>query len=268
MAKEEMTGWIAIGLLAVVMLAGFYFISTQIQAPEVSVSTYPETKAILATGQSSTKVAPDLLMITLGVETQNKTASDSQAANAQKMEAIKTAIKAQGLTDSDIKTSYFRVEPVTTSHWKCDEGYTDTSTCPREYYTTIIGYRTTHVLALSVKDMSKGGDILDAATNAGANKIDSIYFTLQQATKRNLEEQQLSLAAQDAKNRAEKIASGLGVGVGKAKQASESVAYYTVQPRYDYAAAESIPAPGAVSTGLSAGEIEVSATVSASFEIQ
>lgn len=264
---KEMTGWIAIGLLAVVMLVGFYFISTEIKAPSVSVSTYPETHAIYTTGTSSTKVSPDLLMIYLGVETQNKTASASQSDNAAKMAAIKTAIKAQGLTDSDIKTSYFRVTAVTEKSTKCQFGYTDPKTCPTVTYYPIVGYKTTHVLSLSVTDTTKGGAILDAATKAGANKIDSISFTLKQTTRRSLQEQQLSLAAQSAKTRAGKIASGLGATLGDAISASESF-YYTPQTVYKSYAGEALAAPSVAPTDLSAGEIEVTATVSASFEVK
>jgi uncharacterized protein YggE len=264
---NEMTGYIAIALLAVVMLGGFYFISTQIKAPEVSVSTYPETKGILATGTSSTKVSPDLLLINLGVETQNKTAADSQAANAAKMDAIKNALKAQGLTDNDIKTSHFRVEAVREKSTKCQVGYSDTSTCPKVNYYPVVGYKTTHILSLNVENLDSGGAILDAASGAGANRIDSISFTLKQNTRRTLQEQQLALAAQDAKNRAGKIASGLGVNLGLAKTASESVAYYTYQPKYDFAEAMAAPS-AAPSTDLSSGEVEVRATVSATFELQ
>jgi len=252
MGSEGVMGWIAIGLLAIVMLAGFYFISTQIKAPEVSVSTYPETKAILATGQTSTKVAPDLLVINLGVETNDSTAAGSQSSNAALMSAVKSAIKAQGLTEGDIKTSYFIVQVV---QEKVNGTY------------QVTGYKTIHMLSLNIEDTTKGGAILDAASDAGANRIDSVTFTLKSATRRSLEEQQLSLAAQDAKSRAQKIASGLGVTAGKATQASESVAYYTYQARYDMA--EGLVAPSASSsTDLSSGEIEVRATVSASFEIE
>jgi uncharacterized protein YggE len=128
----------------------------------------------------------------------------------------------------------------------------------------ITGYKTIHMLSLNVEDTTKGGAILDAASTAGANRIDSVSFTLKSATRRSLEEQQLSLAAQDAKTRAEKIASGLGVTSGKAKQASESVSFFTSQARTSF---EGIAAPS-VPTDLSSGEIEVRATVSASFEIQ
>jgi uncharacterized protein YggE len=250
MVKENVLGWVAIALLAVVMLAGFYFISTQIKAPEVSVSTYPETKAILATGQSTTKVAPDLLIINLGVETKNKTAADSQSTNAALMSAVKSAIKGEGLTDEDIKTSYFTVQVV---QEKINGTY------------VITGYKTIHMLSLNIEDTTKGGAILDAASKAGANKINSVYFTLKSTTRRSLEEQQLALAAQDAKTRAQKIASGLGVTAGKAKQASESVTYYPYQTKAAY---EAISAPSVSGTDLSSGEIEVRATVSASFEIQ
>lgn len=250
MVNEINSNWIALGILAVIMLVGFYFITTQIQAPEVNVSTYPETHAIYTSGTSSTKVDPDLLLITLGVETKETTAAGSQSENAKLMDAVKTAIKAQGLTDSDIQTTQFSVQPV---QEKINDQY------------VITGYRTTHLVTLNIENLDNGGKILDAASTAGANRIDTISFTLKQATTRSLQEQQLGIAAADAKTRAQKIASGLGQSIGKVVSASENFYYAPTTRSFD--GAYEIAAPSA-QTGLSSGQIEVGATVSVSFEVK
>jgi uncharacterized protein YggE len=250
MVKDINANWIALGILGIIMLAGFYFIATQIVPPEINVSTYPETHAIYTSGTSSTKVDPDLLLITLGVETKETTASSSQSSNAQIMDAVKTAIKNQGLLDSDIQTTQFSVQPV---QEKINDKY------------VITGYRTIHMVTLNIENLDNGGKILDAASNAGANRIDSISFTLKQATRRSLQEQQLGIAAADAKTRALKIASSLGEEIDGVVSASENFYYSPTVRSYD--AAYELAAPSA-KTDLSSGQIEVGATVSVSFEVK
>lgn len=212
--------------------------------------------SIYTNGSSSRSVAPDQLMISFGVETTKKTAKESQEENASKVSAIKASVRELGLDDSEIKTSYFSVDAM-----KEDSGLP---------LLKITSFKTTHLLTLKVTDLEKGGDILDAITNAGANRIDRVSFTLKDETRNELQIQMLKLAAEDARHRAESIALGLKVKLGAPLSARDSFTFTPTRPREKYPSltrglALIAPPP---TTEISGGEINLAATVTVRFGIK
>jgi len=279
MLKEEMSVCngrmlaLAALLIALGMIGGSYLIAQGDYAPTVNVSdisTYPNVyvssippeHAISVSATASENVAPDLLMVQLRVQTESKNAKQSQADNAEVTVRVMDELEKLGISDEEIQTSSYRVEPVRKSVHRCD----NEDGCWWDY--EITGYRTTHALRISLTNLDIGGDVVDSATAVGTNQtfVDYISFTLQDETRRELERSLLEDAAEKATAKAENIASGLGVSVGKPLSASESVSY---PYDYDYyrggMAYET--ASAAPSTEFAAGEIEVSATVRASYEI-
>jgi uncharacterized protein YggE len=229
--------------------------------PNVYVSSTPPEHVISASATVTEKVTPDLLVIDLRVQTQDDNAKDSQERNAEVMEDLRAELEALGIPEDDIQTSYYRVEVVRESEYVCN------GNC--HYVYKVVGYRTVHELTLSLEDLDKGGEIIDAATGVGDNEsfVDYVYFTLKDETRSELEKDLLKDAAAEAKAKAQNIADGLGVSLGKPLSASESV-YYPYSRSYKsggydmaYAMAE------APATELSPGEVEASATVSVGFEI-
>lgn len=259
-------------LLALGMIGGSYLITQGDYAsvvnvsdistyPNVYVSSTPPEHAISVSATASEKVAPDLLVVQLRVVTEDKNAKQSQTDNAEVAAELRDELEKLGLEDKEIKTTSYRVEPITRSVKRCDgvECYWDS---------VVVGYRTTHTLTVSLTNLDIGGDVVDSATEVGTNQtfVDYISFTMQDETRRELEKSLLKEAAEKATAKAQNIADGLDASLGKPLSASESVYY----PRYyDYYRAgaayeEAAPAPP---TEFAAGEIEVSATVSASYEI-
>lgn len=232
--------------------------------PNVYVSSIPPGHDISVSAKSSMKTAPDLLLIQVRVATESNSAKQSVSDNAAMVSSLMPKIKALGLKDEDIQTSSYSVDPVYQSEYVCDKSG---SRC--HYQTNLTGYKTTHVLTLSVKDLAIGGDVIDASASVGENQtfIDYVSFTLQDETRRTLEKSLLANASAEAKSKAGQIAQGMGVSLGKLLSASESSSYYYPTPVY-YKAMAAEDMSSAPSTSLSGGQIEVSATVSASFEVQ
>lgn len=261
-------------LLALGMLGGGYLLSQGDYAPKVNVSSgdsmpnvyvssTPPDHAIAVSGTVSQKVAPDLLNIQVRVQTEAANAKKSQEDNAAVSAELLTAIKALGLTENDIQTISYSVQPVYDSTYECD---TKGSNC--HYDSVLRGYQTIHSLNLRVTDLDKGGDIIDAAGSAGTNQtfVDYVQFTLKDETKRSLEKSLLQNASAECKSKAQSIATGLGVSVGNVLSASESFSYPVYyKAMYAMEASGASPAP---STQLSAGQVDVSATVSSTFEVK
>lgn len=262
-------------LLAVGFVAGSYMlaqvdyapklnVSDITSTPNVYVSSNPPEHVISASATVYESVTPDLLVIQVRVQTDDDNAKDSQERNAVVMDEVMSELESLGIPEEEIQSSGYRVDIIRDSEYVCDKGGYN---CHYEY--TVRGYRTVHSLTLSLTDLDKGGEVIDAVTGVGTNEtfIDYIDFTLQRQTREDLEKELLSDAAAAAKVKAQKIASGLGQTLGKAVSASESVYYpYYSYRSYDmggYAMAEAAVS----STSLSAGEMEVSATVNAAFEI-
>jgi uncharacterized protein len=249
-------------LLALGMLGSAYVLSKGDYAPVVNVANTPVEHAISVSATASEKVSPDLLVIQLHVQTDAKTAKQAVQDNAAVTADLLASLKALGLSDQDIQTTSYSVDQVTETNYTCDpRGYN----CVYNYRVT--GYKVTNSISLQVKDLAKGGDVIDASSSAGTNQtfIDSVGFTLQDETRRTLEKGLLRNAAAEAKAKAQNMAEGSGASLGKLLSVSQSSSYYP-QPLYrDYAmVAEAGSAP---KTELSAGQVEVSVTVGASYQI-
>lgn len=232
--------------------------------PNVYVSSTPPDHALSVSATSKMEVAPDLLVMQVSVKTEAASARKAQEDNAAVSADLRSKLKGLGLADEDIQTTSYSVDPITKSTYSCDKVSGD---CHYDYVVT--GYRATQVLTLQVKDLTKGGDIIDAASTAGTNQtfVDYVSFTLQDGTRLALQKSLLKNASVEAKSKAAKIAEGLGNTLGRTLSASESYSYYP-PVYYNYKAMEAAAAPTAAPTQLSQGQVEVSATVSASFEIQ
>lgn len=231
--------------------------------PNVYVSSTPPTHAISVSASASQRVDPDLLEMQFRVQTEDVNAKQSQSENAAVVAELKSNLKALGVDDKDIRTASYNVYPVYKSEYMCDKAG---GGC--HYESTLTGYRTIHYLGLRVTDLAKGGDMIDAASDAGENQtfVDYVQFTLKDESRRALEKSLLQNASAEAKSKAQSIAAGMGVSVGRPLSASESYSYYPYQPMYRSALMAEDMA-GAPSTELSQGQVEVSVSVSSSYEI-
>ncbi len=264
---------IAAVVLAIGMMGGGYLLAQGNYAPQVNVtsgptnpnvyvSSTPPDHAIGVSATASTRVAPDLLNLQLRVQTESTNAKTSQEDNAGVMADLKAKLRALGLNDSSMQTVSYSVDPVYDSTYACDSRGAN---C--HYDSVLTGYRTTHSLSVELTDLGKGGDVIDAASTAGTNQtfVDYVQFTLKDETRRSVQKDLLEEASGEAKSKAQSIADGLGITLGKVLSASESYSYYPTPVYYRTAAMDM--AGAAPKTELSAGEIDVSSTVSASFAV-
>lgn len=275
MAKEEMhdnplidSGLRLTLFFLLVVLVGALLVSIVNPKPmdvSVSVPQNPEQNLIYAGGTAMREVSPDLLRISLGVETQEDTAALSQSNNAGKINAIKSALLANGILADDIQTSQYSVYPVTTSRKVCPVEGTPCEDWEARWVDEIVGYKTVHMLTVDSSNLDSAGTLVDASVRAGANKVDAVSFKLKDTTEKTLRDSLTTEAMRDAKAKAEKIASGLGVSVGKVASASVDQYYYPAVRNYaDYAF--EMAAPGG--TSMSPGQLTITVSASASFEIE
>ena len=212
---------------------------------------YQQAKDTLTvTGIATISTEPNKVDVYLGAETERVTALQSQQDNAVTMQNIRNAITALGIPSDSIETTSFRISVI----WD----YTS-----RPY--RITGYKTTHLLKITSSDINQAGSIIDAAASAGANVVNNVVFGITKDIRDDLKKQALEMAGQNAREKADSMASGLGVTIVKVVQASEGgvgvVSYYPQFAGGLAAQAEAVP------TEISAGDVDVSATISVVYEI-
>jgi len=215
--------------------------------------TGAETRLIDVSGTVTKKASPDEATITFSVETRDKSAAKSQSDNATIAQGVIDALKQAGVADSDIKTVSYSL-------------YEDFQWNDMTRKSESVGYRTTNSIQATVRDLSQTGPVIDAGVQAGANNVSGVSFQLSDAKEAELKMLALKEAAENAKVKAQSIASGLGISVGQVYSASESSNY--VIPYYSYDMVKASAGEGASSpTPVIAGDVQYSATVSVQFEI-
>ena len=208
---------------------------------------------IWVSGEGKVSAVPDLATLNLGVESQQNTVQEAQTEAATTMTALVAALKANGVADKDIQTTSFSINVVT----KWDE---------KTYEQITIGYKVTNTVTAKLRDMTKVGTVIDAAAEAGGNltRVNSISFSVDDPT--NYYTQAREEAVNNAKAKAEQMATLAGATLGKVTYISESSYYAPInytKEAYDMATAGASP-----STPISAGELEITLTVQLGYSLK
>jgi len=162
---------------------------------------------IWVNGQSSLDVEPDLAVLMLGVESREETVAEARGDAAEAMEAVREALKAEGVAEDDINTTSFSISPQTV--WVEIKDSLGTHGEPR-----ITGYIVSNSLRVQVRDLETIGEVVDSAAEAGGNliRINSITFTVDDASEYSVQLRQQ--AAADAMAKAQLYATAMGVQLG------------------------------------------------------
>ena len=117
---------------------------------------------IAVTGRGEVKVSPDRATIQISVQTRASTAAAAAAENANKQQAVITALKALGLGTDQLSTINYNVYP----EQRYEQGKEP----------VIIAYNVTNTILADVRKLTQVGPVIDAALAHGANMITSLQF--------------------------------------------------------------------------------------------
>jgi uncharacterized protein len=207
----------------------------------ITVQPQPPQRLITVTGTGMVTLTPDIAYISIGVHTQNASAKDATSENNSQAQAVMAAIKGFGVAEKDIQTTNFSIYP----QQQYDSNGKQTG----------ILYMVDNTVYVTVRDLSKLGDLLDATVSSGANNISSIQFDV--ADKTGALSQARLAAVTDAHKQADELTKATGVSLGEVQTISyyDSTAPVTVQ----YAKADSLAAGASVP--VQAGSMQISTTV-------
>ncbi|WP_232696892.1 SIMPL domain-containing protein [Brevibacillus daliensis] len=208
---------------------------------------------ITVSGLGSMFITPDVAYLNIGVQTEAKTALESQTQNSKQFAAVEQALKAEGIPAKDIITQQYSTNPQYTYDEK--EGR------------KVIGYETTNMVRVTYRDLDKVGVLLDNVAKAGANRIDGVQLSTEKQAV--YEQQALELAVKNANTKADTLAKAAGVKVNKVLTITES--NVTNRPfmmmeslMMDNAAAKSAEPTASISKG----QIELEARITIQYEIE
>ncbi len=214
--------------------------------------TLESRRTISVTGQGEVTASPDLVILTVAVETTAPTAAAAVTDNAKRSGAVVNAVKGLVGKDDKVTTARYTLEP----HYQ--SGKPGEPVEPR-----ILGYVARNEVQIETHKIDAVGALIDAANGAGANRISGLQFTL--ANRNEQLRAALEKAGSEARAQAESVAKALGVTLKQVASATTSTGPI-IQPRYleRGMAAMEARAP----TPIEPGTVSVSATLQVTYTIE
>ena len=209
----------------------------------------PNTTTLSLSVEGESTATPDMATVSFGVQTHGATAADALQANNARMTAVMAALKSAGIATKDVQTSSLNLNPQ----------YTYGNNVPP----VLNGYQASDQITVRVNDLSRTGPVIDQVVKAGINQIDQVTFGLKDSNAA-LDEARQDAVATLAK-RASLYAAATGLHVVRLVDISEGERQSVVPPRPMMMMRDK--AVAGVATPVSEGELQLSVTVSATYEM-
>ena len=158
--------------------------------------TTPAQHTISVSGTGKVTIVPDVARVSLGVTVSKPTVKAVREAGAKAMSDIIAAMKALGIAEADIQTTNISLSPQYGS-----------GSAPK-----IVGYQISEQVTVTVRDLDKAGDAVDAAAANGANTVNGIWFESGDPVKAQNDARAAAVAA--ARVSAQAMASAGNVSLG------------------------------------------------------
>ena len=155
---------------------------------------------LVVSGDGDATATPDVAYVGLGVQSDGKTAREAMDANSTAMAAVVAAVKNAGVAENDIRTTGINLVPQYSQPRPGDQSPS-----------VVVGYRAMNNVSVTVQDVARTGDVLDAAISAGANSTGGVQFSVKDSS--GFRQRALEAAARDARAKADALAGGLGLHV-------------------------------------------------------
>ena len=198
-----------------------------------------EPPQIIVTGDGIIKATPDQAWISIGAESRSKVSKEAQQRNAEAMTAIQQKIASLGILKDAVKTTAIDLQ--------MEFDYANGKQTPR-------GYVARNTIEVRVDDLTKLGEVLDAAVSSGAAMIHGLRFDVK--GRDSLEKVALQNAVTDAMGKTQAIATASNRAVDRVLRIEELSVGDVPRPmmrQMAMAAQDSTP--------VAAGEIEIRAQV-------
>ncbi len=205
--KKNIVAVLFVLVLGMALAACSGALPTQAATPGQQAAAAGLVGGVTVIGQGTSYGKPDQATVVVGVETFTPTVAEATAQNQAALDRVMAALEAAGIAAEDIQTTNYSLYAEQIYGDKGPEG--------------IAGYRVSNQVNVTVRDISAVGDVLAAVTEAGANSIYGVNFSV--ADPAALEAEARAAAMQDARKRAESLAELGGVSLGDVVVISEVI---------------------------------------------
>ncbi len=217
-------------------------IASSAQAAEVQIQS--QGPVVELSVSESVDAKPDIVDIGAGVTSQASTAVEAMRINAREMNAVIDRIKALGIKDKDIQTTGINLS----AQYDYDQSTS------RQVFR---GYQASNRVNVTLREVPRAGEVLDALVAAGATDINGPNFSLDDDT--GARAQARKAAFDKARAQAEEYARWSGFSGVRLLEINESVAASPPMPyaqsaerkMMDVSAAPTPVEPGLVGTMVS-----------------
>lgn len=158
----------------------------------------PKVRTLTVNGTGKTYLTPDIAYISIGVHSENANASEAVASNNTQSQEVAEALKGFKIDPKDIQTTNFSIYP----QQQYDQNGKVTGTL----------YVVDNTVFVTLRDLDKVGEVLNAAVSAGANSINSIQFDVEDKTEALSGARKAAVA--NARTQADELAAAAGVTLG------------------------------------------------------
>ena len=170
-------------------------------------STGENSRTITVLGFGEAQGRPDQAEVQVAVETFERTVAAATGDNEVVVKSVLAALSAAGVAEEDLQTSNFNI-------W-AEQNYDEFGPAG------IVGYHVTNQVNVLIRDVDRVSAVLEAATDAGANSIYGVFFSL--SDPETVEAEARAAAMVNARERAAILAELGGVELGDVLVISEVI---------------------------------------------
>lgn len=203
------------------------------------------TNTVTAPGSATVTAAPDIAVISVSVAATADTAEAARSQVAEAAQQLQTALENAGY---EVNTTSYRLFPEY-----------DYSKDRRE----LVGYRAVQVFEFETQP-DAAGEAVDLAINNGATSVNYIRFALTDEHRKELRQQALKAAVNDARSDAEAVAAAANRSVGSVL----SIQIGSTGGVIPYEARLAAASADAAGTSFDPGPVTVTATVTVTYELE
>lgn len=176
--------------------------------PNITVNTGENKTGISVSGTGEVTGTPDTLIIDLGVSVLANTVAEATTTAAERADALIEALVSGGVARDDITTTNYSIYP--------EYDY-------RGEQERLLGYRVNNTVRAKIRDIATAGDVIDSAVSATGDeaRVSGLSFSIEDDAE--LVEAARTAAWEDARAKAEQLASLAGQTLGKVIAINETI---------------------------------------------
>jgi uncharacterized protein len=212
-----------------------------------------QPRSLSVTGSGMVSLTPDIAFINIGVHTDNPDLAAAVNQNNTKTQALVDALKNAGIAETDIQTSNFSV--YTNGNRNFDPS-TGQEIAGGTYYSV------DNTVYVTLRDLTKLGNLLNTAVATGANNINGITFDVADKSAAMTEARQKAMAD------AAKVASELAQSAGFTLGTIQTIQYSENSPLPYYGMGGGGAAPANASVPIQPGQTQISVVVNVTYSVK